>query len=85
MTFEITIKNTQNKSTLLEYFMELGNEKLAEIRREIGNKYPKKIASHINKAINKTKHDFLHTIIENADCNNWNDQDKISSLLFTTY
>lgn len=42
MTFEITIKNTQNKSTLLEYFMELGNEKLAEIRREIGNKYPKK-------------------------------------------
>ncbi|MBD2132037.1 hypothetical protein H6F47_06120 [Sphaerospermopsis sp. FACHB-1094] len=85
MTFEITINNTQNKSKLLAHFRELGNEKLAEIRREIGNKYPKKIASHINKAINKTKHDFLHTIIENADCNNWNDQDKISSLLFTTY
>jgi hypothetical protein len=85
MTFQITPENTQNKSALLEYFRELGNEKLSEIRREVGNKNYKEIAACINKAINKTKHDFLHTIVENANQNNWNDQDKLSSLLFTTY
>ncbi len=49
MTFQITPENTQNKSALLEYFRELGNEKLSEIIREVGNKNYKEIAACINQ------------------------------------
>ncbi|QEI43414.1 hypothetical protein BMF77_04034 [Dolichospermum sp. UHCC 0315A] len=107
MTFQITPENTQNKSTLLEYFRELGNEKLSEIRIEVDTekykkdtkkykkgtkkyhkntkKYKEKITGDINTAINTIKKYFLDEIINTAIQDNWNDKDKLSSLLFTTY
>ncbi|MTJ15794.1 MULTISPECIES: hypothetical protein [unclassified Dolichospermum] len=107
MKFQITPENTQNKCALLEYFRELGNEKLSEIKREVDNeeyqkstkkyqkgtkkydkntkKYKEKITSDINTAINTIKKDFFDEIIKAAIQDNWDDQDKLSSLLFTTY
>ncbi|MTJ54969.1 hypothetical protein FJR38_21020 [Anabaena sp. UHCC 0253] len=85
MTFQITPQNTQNKSDLLEYFRELGHEKLSYLRTEIGNINYKKIAQKINEAVNKSKQDFLETIIATANRNDWNDKDKVSSLLLSIY
>ncbi|MBE9230456.1 hypothetical protein IQ231_01790 [Cuspidothrix issatschenkoi LEGE 03284] len=72
MTFQITPENTQNKSALLEYFRELGSEKLSEIRREgLNNNYFRTLKnSHVwnaycgDEAYEKIG-DFTHFDIQN--------------------
>lgn len=51
MPYAITTETTQDKSRLLDYFRDHGEEKLAELKQEIGGENYKKLASRINKAL----------------------------------
>jgi hypothetical protein len=77
---------------LPEITREVDNEKYKRGKKKGNKKYKKdtkeykeKIAGDINTAINTIKKDFLEKIIKASNQDNWNDQDKLSSLLFTTY
>ena len=58
MPYTITTETTQDKSRLLNYFRDHGEEKLAELRQEIGSKNYKELASRINKALIKSLKSF---------------------------
>jgi hypothetical protein len=49
--FPLTPDGTQDKTALLKYFRERGNERLAELRIEVGNINYKGLASRLNKAV----------------------------------
>ncbi|UJS03461.1 hypothetical protein [Cylindrospermopsis raciborskii] len=92
MEFNIDKQTVQNKSHLLEHFRKLVEEKRKNITKKVNNA-PQKLsnekhkleAKEINTAIYQIKEGFVRRVIETARENNWNDQEKLSSLLFVVY
>lgn len=85
MPFNLTPTETQDKNKLLTYFRERGSEKLAELRPEIGNQNFKKLAAGLNKAIVTSLTAFREAITSTAESDNWSDDDKLKSILSSTY
>lgn len=85
MPYTVTPKTTQDKQVLLSYFRERGEEKLSELRREIGNQNYKKLADWVNKAIGASLDAFKEVIIDKSDAAGWTDDDRLRSILASTY
>lgn len=85
MPFQITPEATQNKAKLLRYFRERGEEKLSELRKEIGNQKFKKLANGVNKAVGHALDAFKDVILSKAEENEWADDSRLRSILAATY
>lgn len=85
MPFEITPETTQNKASLLHYFRERGEEKLSELRQEIGNQNYKKLANGVNKAVGDALEAFKIVILSKAEQASWPDNSRLRSILASTY
>jgi hypothetical protein len=75
----------QNKTTLLKYFRERGNEGLATLRGEIGSENYKNLAAGLNKTVVKALEAVTQVIISKADTEGWNKLEKLRALLTSTY
>jgi len=73
------------KSQLLTYFKNRGNESLEEISRNYLSKQYKKKVSKINKAINETRNKLILTISQKAEEQKWDKMELLSSVLMITY
>jgi len=85
MPYEITPQTTQEKHRLLTYFRERGEERLSELRQEIGNANFKKLATGVNKAVSSSLDAFREVIISKSSSENWSDIDRLRSVLSATY
>lgn len=85
MPFQITPEATQNKAKLLRYFRERGEEKLSELRQEIGNQNFKKLANGVNKAVGDALDAFKDVILSKAEEDEWADDSRLRSILAATY
>lgn len=85
MPFQITPEATQNKAELLRYFRERGEEKLSELRQEIGNQNFKKLANGVNKAVGDALDAFKDVILSKAEEDEWADDSRLRSILASTY
>lgn len=85
MPYEITPVSTQDKHHLLHYFRERGEEKLSELRQEIGSQNYKKLANGVNQAIGQSLDSFKEVIIARAEAERWTDDERLRSLLASTY
>lgn len=85
MPFQITPEATQNKAELLRYFRERGEEKLSELRQEIGNQNFKKLANGVNKAVGDALDAFKDVILSKAKEDEWADDSRLRSILAATY
>ncbi|OIP76770.1 MAG: hypothetical protein AUK48_05270 [Oscillatoriales cyanobacterium CG2_30_44_21] len=71
MSFQVTPETTQNKDQLLDYFRQRGEEKLSELRQEIGNQNYKKLAEGVNKSTGEALDTFKLVIINESSKNQW--------------
>lgn len=85
MRLDLTPNSTQNKATLLQYFRERGNERLAGLRSQIGSKNYKELAAGINKEIVRSLDSFVEAITSKAKKDRWDDDMVLRSLLTSTY
>lgn len=85
MPYTITTETTQDKSRLLDYFRDHGEEKLADLRQEIGSKNYKELASRINKALIKSLKSFREVVINTSRLEEWTSEDRLRSVLASTY
>lgn len=85
MPYTVTPNTTQDKQALLRYFRERGEEKLSELRQEFGNQYYKQLADGVNKAIGASLDAFREVIIDKSDSDGWADDDRLCSILTSTY
>ncbi|MGC9524100.1 MAG: hypothetical protein ACP5D7_01005 [Limnospira sp.] len=85
MPYEITPETTQDKQGLLRYFRGRGEEKLSELRQEIGNQNYKKLANVINRAVGESLDAFKAVIIDKSEANGWSDDDRLRAILASTY
>jgi len=85
MPLILTPSDTQNKSKLLNYFRERGNEKLGELKSEIGSNNYKELASGLNKVITESLANFREAIIAAAKKESWKNEDVLRSILASTY
>lgn len=85
MPYTVTPKTTQDKQRLLSYFRERGEEKLSQLRQEIGNQNYKKLANGVNKAVGASLDGFKEVIIEKSDADRWSEDDRLRSILTSTY
>lgn len=74
-----------NKSQLLQYFKNRGEESLEEIARNLASNEFKEKASDINKAIIETKDKLISVIIQKALDQKWENKDLLQSILLVTY
>jgi hypothetical protein len=85
MPFQITPEATQDKARLLRYFRGRGEEKLAELRQEIGNQNYKELANGVNKAVGEALDAFKDVILSKAEEDGWSDDSRLRSILASTY
>lgn len=74
-----------NKSGLLAYFRDRAGEAFNAIKEKYAENQPGKRADAINKSLNKTKHQFITTLLQQAEKEDWSNQEKLESLLMITY
>ena len=85
MSYRITSETTRDKSHLLQYFRERGEEKLSELQRELGSENYKDIAGKINKALSDILQSFLEVVTNTAELEAWTSKDRLRSILTSTY
>jgi hypothetical protein len=85
MDLNIESKMWNNKSQLLQYFKNRGEESLEEIARNLASNEFKEKASDINKAIIETKDKLISVIIQKALDQKWENKDLLQSILLVTY
>ena len=85
MPYEITPQSTQDKARLLKYFRERGEEKLSDLRQEIGNANYKKLANGVNRAVGEALEAFKEVIVKQSEASNWTDDERLRSVLTMTY
>ena len=85
MPYRITNETTRDKSHLLQYFRERGGEKLSELQRELGSENYKDIAGKINRALSDILQSFLEVVINTAELEKWTSEDRLRSILTSTY
>lgn len=85
MSYEITPETTQNKQSLLRYFRERGEEKLSELRQDIGSQNYKKLPNGVNKAVGESLDAFKEVIMPKSDEDGWADDARLRSILTSTY
>jgi hypothetical protein len=85
MPYTVTPNTTQDKQALLRYFRERGEEKLSELRQEFGNQHYKQLADGVNKTIGASLDAFREVIIDKSDSDGWTDDDRLCSILTSTY
>lgn len=73
------------KSDLLIYFRSRAAESLAESREIHGSREHKKLATAVNQAITRTRHQLLAVVIQQAEKEQWSAQEKLSAILLATY
>ncbi len=85
MPYRVTPQTSQDKQVLLRYFRERGEEELSELRQEIGIQNYKKLAKGVNTAIGTSLDAFKEVIIDKSDADGWTDDDRLRSILTSTY
>jgi len=85
MPFKITPVTTQDKNGLLRYFRKSGEEKLSELRQDIGNQNYKRLANGVNKAVGDSLDAFKSVILSKAEEDEWADDSRLRSILASTY
>lgn len=85
MSFQITPDNTQSKQKLLSYFRDRGDEKLSELRQDIGNQNHKELANGVNKVLAEALDAFKGVIIARSEEDSWTDDARLRSILASTY
>ena len=85
MPYRITNETTRDKPHLLQYFRERGEEKLSELQRELGSENYKDIAGKINKALSDILQSFLEVVTSTAEAEKWTSEDRLRSVLTSTY
>ena len=70
---------------LLAYFRDRASEAFNVIKEKYAENQSEKRADAINKSLNKTKHQLITTLLQQAEKENWTNQEKLESLLMITY
>jgi hypothetical protein len=83
MNIDKTLKN--NKAELLAYFRNRASEAFNVIKEKYAENHSEKRADAINKNLNKTKHQLITTLLQQAEKENWTNQEKLESLLMIMY
>jgi hypothetical protein len=83
MNIDKTLKD--NKAELLAYFRDRSSEAFNVIKERFAENQSEKRADAINKSLNKTKHQLIATLLQQAEKENWTNQEKLESLLMITY
>lgn len=83
MDIDKNLKN--NKDILLAYFRDRASEFLTNIKEKYAESQPDKRARAINGCLNETKSNLISTIIQQAEKEKWNQQEKLECLLMITY
>jgi hypothetical protein len=85
MSYTVTPETTQDKQRLLQYFRERGEEKLADLRQELGNARYKQLAGGVNTSMGESLEAFKQVILRTSDADKWADSERLCSLLTATY
>lgn len=83
MNIDKTLKN--NKTELLAYFRDRASAAFNVIKEKYAENRSEKRADAINKSLNKTKHQLITALLQQAERENWTNQEKLESLLMITY
>jgi hypothetical protein len=74
-----------NKVELLSYFRDRASESLTVIKEKFSESQSDKRARAINESLNETKSKLISTILQKAEKEKWNNQEKLECLLMITY
>lgn len=83
MNISKELKN--NKDEVLQYFRNRADELLSDIRVSYGSTQYKQQASAINKALVESKEKLITTLLQQAEREGWNNQEKLNCILMITY
>lgn len=74
-----------DKTRIVRYFRERGQESITDLRREIGTRQHKELASAINRAVQDSTRGVLRSIVDSAAEGRWSQDQRIGALLTATY
>jgi len=83
MNIDKALKDSKTK--LLAYFRDRASAAFNVIKEKYTENQSEKRADAINKSLNKTKHQLITALLQQADKENWTNQEKLESLLMITY
>jgi hypothetical protein len=83
MNIDKNIKD--KKDELLSYFRDRATEFLTQIKTKFADTQPNKRGDAINKALRITKDNLITTLLQQAEKEQWNNNEKLEAILMITY
>ena len=85
MTIAIVPDLSKNKSVLLDYFRNRGEESMEEVTRQYAVSESQSRAGSVNKAVTATRDTLISNIVQQSRNEKWSMEDTLKCILLTTY